>query len=212
MYLDNSTVSGNSIPVISGPYSRLVGGGGALALESSFIARESTIVYNYAFSGGGGIRLYNVSPAKILSSTVVGNSTCCYDAGNGILVNGGSETFWELIVANNFNRGGYDDIAGTFLVDRSLVRSPGGASITGTDSLFGVDPKLGALGVNGGPTLTMLPDADSPVVDAEVDCSNAAPSDQRGVSRCVNGHLDWGAVERQIPEVIIFRTGFDPGG
>ena len=37
-------------------------------------------------------------------------------------------------------------------------------------------------------------------------------ANSRGVNRCVNGKADMGAVERQIPEVIIFRNGFDPGG
>lgn len=45
------------------------------------------------------------------------------------------------------------------------------------------------------------------------DCAKvAATLDQRGVNRCVNGHVDMGAVERQSPEIIIFRNGFDPGG
>ena len=45
------------------------------------------------------------------------------------------------------------------------------------------------------------------------DCAKvAAILDQRGVNRCVNGHVDMGAVERQSPEIIIFRNGFDPGG
>jgi len=31
------------------------------------------------------------------------------------------------------------------------------------------------------------------------------------VAACVNGKMDMGAVERQSPEVIIFRDGFDSG-
>jgi len=34
-------------------------------------------------------------------------------------------------------------------------------------------------------------------------------SDQRGLSRVVNGRADMGAVERQYPEDVIFRDGFD---
>jgi hypothetical protein len=115
------------------------------------------------------------------------------------------------IVANNFNRGGNDDLAGSFTIEASLVRSPGGASIMGSGSIFGVDPKLGKLADYGGPTLTMLPAADSPAVDAEADCSSPQSYDQRGLTRCVNGHVDMGSVERQIPEDIIFRNGFNPG-
>jgi len=34
-------------------------------------------------------------------------------------------------------------------------------------------------------------------------------NDQRGLSRVVNGRADMGAVERQYPEDVIFRNGFD---
>lgn len=210
-----STISGNSIPVIAGPYSTPVGGAGAALNDSPLTTVNSTIANNYAFGGGGGIRFFDSgssNSAYILSTTIAGNSTCCYDAGNGILATGGTVSIRSSIVANNFNRGGNDDVGGSFKIDGSLVRSPGSAAIIGSGSIFGVDPKLGQLGVNGGPTLTMLPSADSPALDNYTCAQVALPLDQRGVGRCVNGHVDMGAVERQVPEVIIFRNGFDPGG
>lgn len=217
-YLDlySSTISGNSIPVISGPYSKPVGGAGVLVAGSKIYARNATIAYNYAFGGGGGIRFndaYSSSHAKIYSSTIANNSTCCYDGGNGILSIGATTKFTLTIVANNFNRGGNDDLAGSFDAYKSLVRDTGSATIFGTNSKFGADPLLGKLGVNGGSTLTMLPAGGSPALDAAGTCSDETTLyDQRGVSRCFNGHVDMGAVERQSPEIIIFRNGFDPGG
>jgi parallel beta-helix repeat protein len=214
--LKSSTVSGNSIPMPSGPYYKPLGGAGVLVAGSKINSENATIAYNYAFAGGGGIRLndaYSSSFASIYSSTIVGNSTCCYDGGNGILSIGATTKFTLTIVANNFNRGGNDDLAGSFDIYKSLVRDTGGATVSATNSHLGADPLLGKLGVNGGPTLTMLPAGGSPALDAAGTCSDGKTLyDQRGVSRCVNGHVDMGAVERQSPEVIIFRNGFDPGG
>jgi hypothetical protein len=104
---------------------------------------------------------------------------------------------------------GLTDLSGAVNFSYSLVLSPGNATITGNGSLIGVDPKLGALDVNGGVTQTMLPNAASPAVDAIPTCPDGI--DQRTVKSCVNGKMDMGAVERQIPEVIIFRDGFESG-
>jgi hypothetical protein len=62
--------------------------------------------------------------------------------------------------------------------------------------------------MNGGPTLTMMPAAASVVID-QGPSTFLSPSDQRGVPRVAGARADIGAVERQNPEVIIFRAGFD---
>jgi hypothetical protein len=67
------------------------------------------------------------------------------------------------------------------------------------------NPNLGSLANNGGPTPTMAPNAGSPAIDAG---SNAAAAglttDQRGSGfpRIVNGAVDIGAVEVQLPVVV----------
>ena len=62
-------------------------------------------------------------------------------------------------------------------------------------------PLLGALGDNGGPTLTRLPSASSPAVDQIPIgtlglCDGALAVDQRGVPRPQGSACDIGAVER----------------
>lgn len=63
-----------------------------------------------------------------------------------------------------------------------------------------VDPGLGALGDNGGPTPTMLPRPGSPAIDFGLN-AESTPADQRGVARPVDGdgngtlRVDAGAVE-----------------
>ena len=60
-----------------------------------------------------------------------------------------------------------------------------------------VDPLLGALADNGGPTKTLLPQAGSPAIDAgnQTDCTiNGITTDQRGYTR-IDGKCDIGSVE-----------------
>ncbi|PTL58496.1 choice-of-anchor Q domain-containing protein [Paraconexibacter algicola] len=98
-----------------------------------------------------------------------------------------------------------------FALRHSLVQAPIAAAYT-TDpaapSLLGVDPKLGALAPAGGPTATILPAADSPVIDAgraapgiTSDQRGAPrPADQPGVADAVGGDgSDIGAVELPAP-------------
>jgi len=110
-------------------------------------------------------------------------------------------------VANNFSHAGNQDIDGSFGETYSLVRNVGTAFVFGNHNKNGQDPLLGPLAVNGGPTQTMLPTPSSPLLDAGG--PSLAGDDQRGLPRNANGRRDMGAVERQYPEDVIFRNGFD---
>ena len=212
MFFYASTISGNNIPVPPGAQSHQ-GGGGVYSSGGRFSAINSTIAYNYAYSGGGGIALGSPVSASLSYTTVAGNGTCCYETGNGITVGGGQLNVFNTIVANNFSRGGIADISGTFKFYYSVIRNPANATIVASKgSIFGVDPKLSALGYFGGATATMMPAPDSSAIDRGLACIPPGDHDQRGLPRCVSGYPDAGAVERQIPEVVIFRNGFDPGG
>ncbi|WP_460578394.1 choice-of-anchor Q domain-containing protein, partial [Glaciibacter psychrotolerans] len=93
-------------------------------------------------------------------------------------------------------------------------------SIDVTNSLFGADAQLGALTDNGGRTLTHLPAATSPAIDA----GNAATlagltTDQRGSARVVGAGVDVGSVEVQAivtpagaPKAELAETGMDASG
>ena len=71
------------------------------------------------------------------------------------------------------------------------------------------DPKLGALGANGGPTQTMLPLTGSPLIDGIPDPAGGCPAfptittDQRGVTRPQGPGCDIGAVEVVVPVAIV---------
>src|SRR5207244_3386220 len=76
-----------------------------------------------------------------------------------------------------------------------------------------IDPHLGVLQNNGGPTPTMALLPGSPAIDAGA--NNVAPSyDQRGFARPVNGIADIGAYEFQPPATLppFVSVAFGPAG
>lgn len=71
------------------------------------------------------------------------------------------------------------------------------------ESIFGVDPQLGPLADNGGATLTHLPAATSPAVDAgDVATLNGLTLDQRSAPRVSGSSVDIGAVEVQAAPIV----------
>jgi hypothetical protein len=212
--IEGSTISGNVIPQPSSPTNQ--GGGGiALAQVSGMYAHieDSTIANNYAFDNGAGILLRDATTAAkfaAMYSTIAGNSSAGA-GGNGITCASGTAHVDASIISGNFSRDGISDLSGTFYLGRSLVQSTGTATITAasTGNIFFADPLLSILADHGGPTLTMLPALNSSAIDATLPCDIGLSSDQRGLERCVNGLSDMGAVERQRPEDVIFRDGFN---
>ncbi len=197
------------------------GSGGAIALSIALIPGDPpigpaainltnvTIAANTASSPGGGVYA-NGGASNVLtiaSSTIVDNSA---DTAGGIDV-AGTATLVDSIVANNpvlSLSGG--DLAGSFTANYNLIKTPATATLTGAHNIIGVDPLLGELGMNGGPTPTLLPIPNSPAIDAG-DPAFASPPiyDQRGLPRIVNTVIDIGAVERQAVEDDLFRDGVE---
>lgn len=211
-----SLISNNSLGQPA-PYCNLVGGG--IRVRNHYVpstARivNSTVTGNYGYGAGGGIDFVNSSIAtwqfSITQSTITHNASSVGNSGSGVYASpGGSVSIVSSIVANNSSRDGDFDLTGNFSAVKSLIKTRGSAVITGSGNTFDQDPQLGPLRDNGGPTLTMLPAFESPVIDAGLFDSSLV-SDQRGLPRNAPvGHADMGAVERQYPEDFIFRNGFD---
>ena len=74
----------------------------------------------------------------------------------------------------------------------NLVEGTTGCNPVGT--VITLDPALGALADNGGPTLTQLPASSSPAIDA-TPCDTTITVDQRNISRPAGAACDLGAVE-----------------
>lgn len=229
--LVQSTVSGNSTPTRGGG----VFAGGAVTLA------HSTVSGNIALYGGG---IYSQGAATITQSTVSGNSASLHGGGI-YAVGGGAVTLAHSTVGGNnagglgggvFNLDGPISItnsivasnaapvgpdvspAFTLSVNYSLIGDASDSGITagtGTGNHLNVDPRLGPLANNGGPTRTHGLLAGSPAIDAGNPAAAAGVGgvplyDQRGASfnRVIDGdgvnglRIDIGAVEYGAPPTV----------
>lgn len=193
--VQNSTVSGNST----------TGSGGGISFGENFYGTtkvvNTTVDGNTAGAQGGGVQFADLYGAGLVfqlqDSTVTGN-TAAAGAG-GVLrgyASGGTadaplDVSSSIVSGNNSTSGGADFsdnayASGDLTLGNVLVGSTAGLTYTANpagSNVVGVDPKLGPLADNGGPTKTRLPAVDSPVIDAGL--ANGLTKDQRGEARTV---------------------------
>ncbi len=176
--ITNSTVSGNTAPAAEGGGVAVMAGAGATVTRSTITANT----VNTAISlGGSGVYVENTSSLTLTGSIVAGNTTPAFSqlniASGGMLTDGGNN-----VIGNN---------AGNTLVDMMNGNRVGS---TGTP----LDPLLGPLTNNGGPTRTHAPQAGSPAVNRGGTCTGTTATDQRGATRSFGGACDAGSVERVL--------------
>jgi predicted outer membrane repeat protein len=143
---------------------------------------------NRAGSSGGALQAsFGTSVTTLNNVTFAGNVADDDNDGSGdggAFTAGNVFTIKNSIVAGNVDRGGEEpDCAGTVTSGgHNLVGNPSGCDgFAGAGDLTGVNPKLGQLADNGGPTRTHSVPKDSPAVNAGgTDC---AATDQRGLPR-----------------------------
>jgi hypothetical protein len=186
--ITNSTISGNSAAT----------GGGVYFYEpdNPVLLLNTTISGNEAASGnGGGVYFYNLYDTSLQFVTVVSNQA--NGSGGGLHVEQGTADLTNSIVADNTavidsDLGGPGDLDTT----SSLIEVASASMNDNGDNLTGVDPQLGPLADNGGPTETHLPDPGSPVIDAaNLGLTPGVTADQRGTTRPAGTAADMGAVE-----------------
>lgn len=187
------------------------------AAESNGISiRNSTVTANTVSDAV--FRSGSFAFIEAIETTVSGNTATGGAAGVFTRTTDGG----QLIAVNSILTGnGVPVESGTSIgpepaVTYSLV--PAGTA-AGTGNVVAADPALGRLRDNGGPTHTMLPSVGSPAVDVGDPAGSAVPTDtdQRGLTRVVNGRVDMGAVERQespfvvgLPPARILETRVGP--
>ncbi|MFZ0667137.1 MAG: Ig-like domain repeat protein [Acidimicrobiales bacterium] len=195
MTLDGDTISDNTGALGAGG----INNGGTLIVENSTIADNSTPA-----QGGGG--LVNSGVATVTNSTIADNSAG--SEGGGVLnAGGGTMTIGATIIADNSggNCGGTAPTSeGYNLTDDTTSAACGMQPVFRAD-LVDVEPDLGPLGNNGGPTATEAPASDSPAVGDIPATATGNPdgvalcpsTDQRGVARpgAAGGKCTIGAVE-----------------
>jgi CSLREA domain-containing protein len=171
--LRNSTVSGNSANFVGGGIFNFTEAGGQITLTNSTVARNSATL------GGGGIfQSCNFGHIALTNSLVAQNSAPTRpDVDNPSGCNGVSAGF-------------------------SLIGNGSGSGITNTNgnqvgtASAPIDPKLGSLADNGGPTRTHALLLGSPAIDA-ASTPDCPTTDQRGVLRPQGAACDIGSYERK---------------
>ena len=108
-------------------------------------------------------------------------------------------TLKATVLANNTAIFGPDCSNGPVSAGHNLIRDTSNCSfIQKSSDKVGVDPKLGSLKGNGGPTQTIAIALSSPARDAIPKAACAVPKDQRGVHRPQGPRCDIGAYERKV--------------
>ena len=166
--ITNSTISGNGATEF---------GGGIYNVVGTVNLTNSTVSGNSGFGGG----IYNRATVTITNSTISGNS------GVGIIndtQNAGTVNARNTIIAKNI---GNSDFNGTLASQGyNLIGNTSGTTITGTTTgnQPNVDPLLGPLQDNGGPTFTQALLSGSTAIEGGN--SSGSITDQRGFARPVD--------------------------
>lgn len=187
--LEDSTISGNHAEVAAGA-SLEAFGGGQIAVRDSTVAENTATLY----AGGLDIEVSKTASVNIEDTTISANravgKTGEEEFAGGIAYNGelGLTLDNTIVTGNKSGEKAGEDIYGEEGTVSTAFSVIGKASVgflaetvPGSD-LIGVDPGLGPLAANGGPTQTMALAATSPAVNRG---SSALASDQRGLPRPV---------------------------
>jgi hypothetical protein len=191
--ISNSTISGND---------GFLRGGGIKITFGTVTITNSTVARNTASSGhGGGIE--NLYGAAVINNSTISANSSWHSAG-GIENVGGTFTFQNSIVANNSGANCLN--AATWTSKGYNMSSDGTCNFHSSGDRNNIDPKLGPLQNNGGPTQTQALLPGSPAIDAgnPSGCTDAKghllTTGQRGYPRPDRedtGGCDMGAYEKQ---------------
>jgi len=205
--LADSTIDGNAAFGV---------GGGLYASTPLLTITNSTISNNRAIggaSGSGGGLFYSAGPGSTISNVTFSGNVA--EGMGGGADGGGSLAFRNATFADNTAAMGSAifNLVGTLTLASSIVSgsaashcagaaitsgdfnidSDGTCGLTGANDRNNVDPQLGPLADNGGPTLTHLPAASSPAIDGG-EPTGCPGTDQRGQARPIDGNGDGSAV------------------
>jgi beta-glucanase (GH16 family) len=184
--IERSTISGNTGNV-----------GGALRSRGDVTVVNSTLSGNASYGWHGGAVFHSDGSLQVRSSTVTGNTTPTWGDLAAIFVAYGAPklVLADSIVSGNAAYACQAQDGGTVLSAGHNLVQDGSCSPVASD-LVGVNPLLGPLADNGGPTATHALLTDSPAVDG-AGAESAPATDQRGVARPVGAGPDIGAFEQE---------------
>jgi hypothetical protein len=229
MTLDSSTVSGNSATssAIGGINNDCSGGGEDTDhFIATLVLINSTVSGNTAATDGAGIFNQSVhlrgcdgADVTLIHSTVSGNKAG--GVGGGVMQDPNNNNPATITLKNSV-------VAGNTSIGSNIVADCGGVITTQGHNLFGVNtgcptggtdiavmnPGLGPLANNGGPTQTHVPQSGSPAINAVplavcTDANNAPiATDQGGITRPQGAACDIGSVEVQTAQMFEYAVKF----
>ncbi|HLE13827.1 MAG TPA: choice-of-anchor Q domain-containing protein, partial [Anaerolineales bacterium] len=203
--IEQSTLAGNIA----------TGNGGALYNSGTLTLTNVTLSGNNASLSGGG--LYSTTGTTTLNNVTVSANTADKDGngtgdGGGITRNSGTVSLANSLIGGNSDGSAPNkqqpDCSGSLAsLGYNLIQSVTGCTLTGipTGNRTGVNPNLGPLADNGGPTPTHKLLNGSPAIEAGnpaapgSSSSACALTDQRGVTRPQGAACDIGAFEAEDP-------------
>jgi hypothetical protein len=213
--VSNSTLANNAAKGLFNDFFDLVyndASGGAIYSAGALTVSNSTLANNLAESGsydafGGGVCIAG-GTASIDHSTLAGNQAAggsvsnqaLYGYGGGIWTQSALQVYDTIVADNTADLGpdlGGSGSGGFTSLGHNLIGNNSGSGYAASD-LVNVNPDLGPLQNNGGPTQIMALLSGSPAINAG-DNTNAPASDQRGPGfpRVFGGAIDIGAFEAQ---------------
>ena len=192
--------------------------GGGIFNNGFITLQNTTVSGNNASPAGVGAGIWNDGIVLLVNTTVVSNSiggNDCYDPSSGAGVwNSGIVRSRNSIIANNFTHlpcgiQGPDFYGNLNSLGNNLIQNSSGWTNVGvvTGDIVGLDPKLGLLQDNGGPTWTHALLLGSPAIDAGYlnPYDYTQTYDQRGVPRPQGVAVDIGAFEYQFTDAVFMR-------
>jgi CSLREA domain-containing protein len=202
--ITKSTIAGNSARTGGGIFNEAFGrfGGASVTLRNSTVSGNSANLGGGGIVNGGDVELDAFGVITLTNSTVARNSA---PQGGGIVQGiGGVATLVNSLVAENNAPEGPDVVlaGGSVSARFNLIGNGSGSGITNTNgnqvgtASAPIDPKLGALADNGGPTRTHALLLGSPAIDA-ASTPDCPTTDQRGVLRPQGAACDIGSYERK---------------
>ncbi len=236
--IEDSVFQGNHVNQPGGS-----GGGLGIGSVGNVIITRSTFAENQSQNKGSAINIYNANvTVHIEHSTISQNAslgTFAFESGGAIASNATLSLFNTVVAGNteqnaNHNNSDFSSDIGTvstlgfnFIGSNEGVAAvfPAGTQANGDragTAAAVLDAKLGGLDDNGGPTLTLMPASDSPLID-QGSCPGET-ADQRGYQNVATGlrpvdapaitaaddGCDTGAVEYLgEPSDLLFEDGFE---
>ena len=184
------------------------GGGGAATVNLT----NSTISGNTGAFAAGVYFDGDTATVNLDHCTVFGNSADFTGGGFYEGNNGGTVNLKNSIIAHNTADFGPDIFATITSQDYNLIEDTSDGDFTPMpNDVTKVDPALGPLANNGGPTFTHLPQPGSPVINTIASgangCGTTTTVDQRGFPRPAGSGCEKGSVEVQpaVPSSVVSR-------